>query len=287
MWSFLAGLGPPWYAEGMAELLGTHEWSEGKLQLGVIPPSKEASPMWGRVKIIKDAYTAKRALQLPEVMSFPASAHLKTEPYGWCWAAAVFFDHDPKYQKIFRESPQFVADVTQEFSQRLINRLPEPHQQISEQWQWFVYNIEYGYDVARESIVRKESPLALPAAGATIAVAADRGWQSSGYELKAGQAYSISAPGQFQIGKSTKPWISEANGITLEFHKRRPIGQLLAAVTDEGQSGGLTPLVSPIALGPIGEIQCERDGVLYFRVNDSPAKLADNAGELQVTVKPK
>jgi hypothetical protein len=89
----------------------------------------------------------------------------------------------------------------------------------------------------------------------------------------------------FQIGKSTKPWISEANGITLKYHKGRPIGMLLAAVTDEGKSGGLSPLVQPVAIGSQGEIKPEQGGVLYLRVNDSPAELTDNAGEVKVSVR--
>jgi hypothetical protein len=284
MWNFLAGLGPPWYAEGMAELLGTHDWTDGKLTLGVIPPSKEASPLWGRVKVLKDGFAANSALQLREIMSYPPEAHLKTEPYAWCWAAAVFFDHDPKYQKIFREAPQTVADVTQQFSERLLNRLSEPREQVSEQWQCFVANIDYGYDVARESIIRRDSPTALPAAGATIAVAADRGWQSTGHTLAAGQTYQLTASGRFQIGKSTKPWMSEAGGITLKYHKGQPIGMLLAAVSDEGKSGRLSPLVKPQAIGERGEIKPDQEGVLYLRVNDSPAELADNAGELKVDI---
>jgi hypothetical protein len=79
--------------------------------------------------------------------------------------------------------------------------------------------------------------------------------------------------------------MSEANGITLKYHKGQPIGKLLAAVTDEGKSGGLSPLVKPLALGNRGEIQPEREGVLYLRVNDSPAELADNTGQLNVTVR--
>jgi hypothetical protein len=287
MWNFLAGLGPPWYAEGMAEMLGTHDWTGGKLTLGVIPPSKEASPLWGRVKVLKDGFATNSALQLREVMSYPPEAHLKTEPYAWCWAAAVFFDHDPKYQKIFREAPQTVADVTQQFSERLLNRLPEPRGQVSEQWQCFVANIDYGYDVARESIVRRDSPTALPAEGAAIAVAADHGWQSTGHTLAAGQTYQLTASGQFQIGKSTKPWMSEAGGITLKYHKGHPIGMLLAAVTDEGKSGRLSPLVKPQAIGERGEIKPDQEGVLYLRVNDSPAELADNVGELKVNIRSK
>jgi hypothetical protein len=287
MWNCLGAMGPPWYAEGMAELLGTHDWSDGKLTLGVIPPSKEASPMWGRVKVIKDGFAARKALHLREVMSYPPEAHLKTEPYAWCWAAAVFFDRDPKYQKIFREAPQTVADVTPQFSERLLNRLPEPRGQVFEQWQCFVANMEYGYDVARESIVRRESPAELPPAGTTIDLAVDRGWQSSGYLLSAGKRYQLTASGLFQIGKSSKPWMSEPNGITLKYYKGQPIGRLLAAVTDEGKSGNVSPLLTPIAIGNQGEMTPEQDGVLYFRVNDSPAELADNAGTLKVTVRTK
>lgn len=285
MWSFLGAMGPPWYAEGMAELLGTHDWTDGKLTLGAIPSSKEASPMWGRVKVVKDGFAARKALQLREVMSYPPEAHLKTEPYAWCWAAAVFLDHDPKYKKIFRDAPQTVSDVTAQFSERLLNRLPEPRHQVSEQWQCFVANMEYGYDVARESIVRRESPTELPTEGATIELAADRGWQSSGYTLVAGKKYQVTASGLFQIGKSSKPWMSEADGITLKYHKGQPIGKLMAAVTDEGKSGGLSPLVTPVAVGSQGEIQPERDGVLYLRVNDSPADLADNSGALKVDLR--
>jgi hypothetical protein len=284
MWSFLAGLGPPWYAEGMAELLGTHDWSDGKLTLGVIPPSKEFSPMWGRVKVLKDGYAANKALALDEIMKYSSNAHLQTEPYAWSWAAAVFFDHDPKYQKTFREAPQSVADVTNQFGERLLNRLPEPRWQVHEQWQCFVFNIEYGYDVARESIVRKESPMPLPEGGSTIEVAADRGWQSSGYTLEAGKTYQLTASGRFQIGKSSKPWMSEAGGITLKYYKGQPIGMLLAAVTDEGKTGGLSPLVRPLAIGASGELKCEREGVLYLRVNDSPAEIADNRGTSVVNV---
>ena len=59
---------------------------------------------------------------------------------------------------------------------------------------------------------------------------------------------------------------------------------LLAAVTDEGKSGGLTPLTKPVAIGASGEIKCEQAGVLYLRVNDHPAELAENEGSLSVSL---
>ena len=125
MWSFLGGMGPPWYTEGMAELLGTHSWADGKLTLGVVPPSKEASPMWGRVKVIKDVWTANKALPLGDVLRFLSACISKRKPTLGRWGAAVFFDHDPEYQKMFREAPADATDFSQEFSERLMGRLPQ------------------------------------------------------------------------------------------------------------------------------------------------------------------
>jgi len=286
MWAYLGGLGPPWYTEGMAELLGTHEWKDGKLALGAIPRSKELSPMWGRVKVIKEGFAANKALPLGGVFRIQSRAFLQTEPYAWCWGTAVFFDHDPKYQKAFRDAHKSVADVTQTFSERLLNQLPEPPEQVAEQWQCFVANVEYGYDVAQESIVRKPAET-FPGSVANVDIAADRGWQSSGWLLEAGKTYEIQAHGQFQIGRSSKPWMSEANGITLRYYKERPIGMLLAAVSDEGRSGGVTGLIQPAAIGIKGELTPEKDGVLYLRINDSSAELADNAGQVTVMVQAK
>jgi hypothetical protein len=286
MWAFLGGMGPVWYTEGMAELLGTHIWDGEQLTVNVVPESKESSPMWGRVKIIRDAYAAEKAHSLATVMSFPPRSHSTTEGYGWSWAAALFFDHDPLFRDAFREQREAVGDVTLTFSERLLNRLPEPREQIAERWECFVANLDYGYDAERESLVRRDVVAALPSDGGEAEIAADRGWQSTGFQLSAGKTYTITAAGRFQIGRSTRPWISEPDGITLRYHRGEPIGRLMAAVTDEGRSprSGLT---RPTAIGRSGEITPAIDGVLYLRVNDSPADLADNAGTLQARVRAK
>src|SRR5262249_14224219 len=39
MFTVLRGCGPPWYSEGMAELLATHRWADGRLQLNRFPSS--------------------------------------------------------------------------------------------------------------------------------------------------------------------------------------------------------------------------------------------------------
>ena len=46
---FFGGSGPPWYAEGLAELCGTHRLEDGKLTLGYMPKSRREAPGWGRI----------------------------------------------------------------------------------------------------------------------------------------------------------------------------------------------------------------------------------------------
>jgi hypothetical protein len=62
---------------------------------------------------------------------------------------------------------------------------------------------------------------------------------------------------------------------------------LLAATGDvEQPSSGVTPLAMPQPIGLAGEIAPVSTGTLYLKINDSPAELADNRGELTVTIEP-
>ena len=59
--------------------------------------------------------------------------------------------------------------------------------------------------------------------------------------------------------------------------------RLLAAVSEPGEAG-LTRLADPQPIGLLGRLECSRPGILYVRVNDVPSQLADNQGQLQVTI---
>src|SRR5262249_1903118 len=70
MLRWLGGAGPPWYMEGMAELLGTHRWEGGQLTLGIMPASKEEVPYWGRVKIVKDGAAARSGTSTLDIIKY-------------------------------------------------------------------------------------------------------------------------------------------------------------------------------------------------------------------------
>jgi len=282
-WRF-RGCGPPWYMEGMAELLATHQWRDGKLTSRYSPRSREEAPHWARVRIVQDDYKAGRGLPVDEVLAYGPRAHLKVEPYGWSWAAASFFDQHPSYQARFRAMPKHANDNGPFFNEQFVHEIGRDRAKLDIEWQVYIDDMQYGYDVARSAIDFRESA-PLPDAGGEVQISSEQGWQSSGFELKAGVKYRVTARGQFQIAKDSAVWPSEADGVTIRYHRKRPLGCLLGTVLNSNErSSEPTPLVNPIRLGSDGLISPDRDGDLYLQLNDSPAERNDNLGGVTVRV---
>ena len=281
---WLGGAGPPWYMEGIAELLATHRWQGGQLTLEVMPRSKEEMPYWGRIKLVKDENAAGRGMTLEQIMRYDSRAHRRNEPYAWCWAAAVFLDQHPLTQAAFRELKGNVQDQSLGFSQRLVEKLKPHWPEIVEDWQLFVHDCDYGYDIARAAVVRKPAAT-LPADGGTVTIAADRGWQSTGLRLEAGKTYTLTAAGRYAVGKVPKPWICEPAGVTIRYYHGQPLGKLLAALSDLVGEPTTTPLAQPQPIGMGGELSPGRTGTLYLKINEAASGLADNSGTLEVMVR--
>ena len=108
--TILGGCGPPWYMEGMAELMATHRLKDGRLTLNWMPANRDEVPEWGRIRIIKDAFAAQRGMGVSGVVGYSATAHLKTEPYAWCWALTALLDRDPRYRDRFRQLYKAIPD---------------------------------------------------------------------------------------------------------------------------------------------------------------------------------
>lgn len=286
MLRWLGGAGPPWYMEGIAEYLATHRWQDGHLELAVLPRRKEEVPYWGRVKIVKDAVAAGQGLSLAEIFQYDAHAHLRVEPYGWCWAAALFLDQHPLAQRAFRGLKGQVRDRSFEFSQRLYRHLAADWPALSEDWQVFTAECDYGYDVPRAAIVRRPVQ-ELPEMGATVSVATDRGWQSTGWRLAAGRTYELLAEGRYTLVAGPPAWPCEAGGVTIRYWRGQPLGILQAGLSElEGERPALTPLVQPQAVGLRGRLQPQQSGTLFLRINEPAGDLADNSGTLTVTIRP-
>jgi hypothetical protein len=280
----IGGIGPPWYAEGMAELLSTHRWQDGRIEVAYMPEDKTETPGWGRIKIVRDDLQAGRGMMPISIMNYGPQAHLQNEPYGWCWALAAFLDGHPAYRDRFRSLFHRVRepDLTQACQQLFA----EDWIDLNEQWQIFVVDLDYGYDLERAAVQRRPSA-ALPPGGATVTVDAARGWQSTGIRLEAGQAYRLVASGRYQVAETTEIWWCEPGGVTIRYHQGRPLGLLVGAVRDDSQPlDGLSPLTRPEPVGLARDWIPETGGTLYLKINESSAQLADNQGQLTVRIEP-
>lgn len=292
MIAFLGACGPGWYMEGTAELLGTHriDPKTGELSLGIMPRSRDEVPMLGRVKLIEDARAAHRTLTLREVMNFDARSQLGNEAYAWCWAAAKLLDSHPRYRDRFRQLASQVQD--ENFDGIVRHKYADDWADLNAEWEAYIAALDYGFDYDRMAIdFRPGKPL--PAAGQTVTISADRGWQSSGVAVEAGKSYDITASGRYQIaadqnaGVST-PWPCEPGGVTIDYHDGRPLGMLLGAIDsrDGSSKGASQSFAEPFAAGLHTTLKATRSGTLYLRVNDSANSLDDNSGTLNVTMRP-
>lgn len=288
MASQFGGFGAPWYMEGVAELLATHRWSDGSLTLGIMPRNRDEAPDLGRIKLVKDAIAAGRRTSLAEILNYKRDAHLVNETYGWCWALAVMLDGDPRYRERFRALQRRAADpqFNDHFRQAFAAELPS----IARQWVVFADGLEFGSDPIRTAIDFTPG-VVLPADGAKLTVAADRGWQNTGIRLEAGKSYRLQATGRYQIAESTdaagakQPWSCEPGGVSIRYYRGRPLGQLLAAIEPDAPMAGEPPaMLSPTVVGLETTLRPMTTGTLYLRVNDSDGELHDNAGMLTAEI---
>lgn len=284
MFTILGGCGPPWYMEGLAEYLGTYRLADDRLTLGYMPKSRDEAPQWGRVRIIQDAVADGRPLDLKSVIELSSTAHRETAPYAWCWAAATLLDRHPRYRDRFHQLQSWVQKP--DFNERF-SRLFEPDwRELCEEWQLMVADLQYGYDVERSAIDFTPGKIEEWQAARTVRVAADRGWQNTGLRLEAGRRYRLTASGRYQVVREPKVWWSEPGGVSIRYYKGRPLGVLLATVRpDDPPSDSKSTFLHPTTIGLGATFSPPHTGTLFLKINDSPAELADNAGELKVEVR--
>lgn len=295
MLAALGGCGPPWYMEGIAELLATHRWHEGTLQLAHFPQRREDVPYWGRIRTIREAQRVDRALSLADVFSLHEQSFLDTAPYAWSWAAAAWLDGHPRWHHPFRQLIQQVRGSS--FATTLEQLVDDQRSELQADWQLFVENVDYGYEFSRTVIdYTRGRPLEPPQVRVTVA--ADRQWQNSGLWVEAGKRYQLQAFGRFQIAQTDRPWISEPDGISIRYHRGRPLGQLLGRIYVPAphlpRADTLTETHAALAAGWLPDwvvgsgtlFTPAASGTLFFQVNDAASERADNAGSLEIELQP-
>lgn len=275
---FLRGSGPPWYSEGMAELLGVHRWQEGELELNYNLRNKEEAEYWGRVKIIREDIAAGDSRSLEDVFRMPNEAFRSVRNYAWSWAACKFFGEHPLSRAQFAELKSNANDLSREFSREFFRAVKNDWPQLKRDWQLFLADMDYGIQVSQLAITDVAGQ-----GGDVFSIDATRGWQKTTIEVKKGETYQINASGRFQVADDGTPWPCEPGGVTIEYFRGNPLGMLMAGIIgdEDEESDGLT---EPTPIGLAGTFTATQDGNLCFRINESAAKLNDNSGSVQVRV---
>jgi hypothetical protein len=293
MASFLGGCGPGWYMEGIAELFATHRLDSktGELTMRIMPQNREEVPMLGRIKLIRDAFADGKRLTLADVMRLDNRVQMNNESYAWCWGLAKLLDTDSRYRDRFHALYKVALDP--KFDDQMRTAYAKDWSDLNAEWAAYVATLDHGYDFERMAIDFNSHGLINSGSTSMIGIAADRGWQSSGYKLKAGNTYRITAKGHYEVARETidgksRAWPCEPGGVTIEYHDGHPLGMLLGAVmrdVDTPQIGELS-FAEPVAIGLGTVLKPKVSGTLFLRVNDDGGKLGDNRGMLNVTIFP-
>lgn len=274
----LGGSGPPWYSEGIAEMLGVHRWSKGQLELNYRLRSKEEAEYWGRVKIIKKDVAAGDTLTLEQIFQIENIAFQNVRSYAWAWAACKFLSQHPLSKAQFNNLPERASDSSGDFNRALFRAVKNDWDQLQSDWQLFINEMEYGIQVGQLSIFDA-------VAGdndSTFSIDSTRGWQKTEFTVQQGKTYTIKARGRYQIANREQPWPCEPGGITIEYYRGHPLGMLMAGSISGPD--GIDGLIKQQPIGLEGKFVAERDGVICFRVNESPAHLDDNSGSLVISI---
>ena len=265
---------PAWYMEGTAEFFATHRKTADGTQFGVMPENRKDYAGHDRIMSLNRVPVGSRE-SIADVAAISAD---DTMLYPWAWAACWFLMNHPATHEQFRAIGTHLTAA--EFAERWELIARSQSAQLAAEWSVFVDQLRPGYDIHRGA-TRFAAGQSL-AAGASVGLKVDvaRGWQSTGVLLEADGVYRVEASGRFQVSDEPKPWISEANGVSIEYVGEHRLGCLLGSVFGVAKPGSLA---KEFPVGSKSDL-LNRAGVLYLRVNDRMNSLANNDGELAVKV---
>lgn len=288
-WRLFGGSGPAWYMEGTAEFLGTHRWTvdprtgDGALTLASMPAERGEVPDWGRIELVTRGRQQGQVPTIETVMRYSDTAHRDVEPYAWSWLAVTLLEMYPEYRQPLRAAAQNGRDPSPQFTRAFYQQLQAQWPVLAARWRLLTHDMEYGFDTTRHRVDLSPRPTLEAGASESLTLAVTQGWQVAPFVLAAGEQVAISAEGRFTLREQPQRWESEAEGVTLEYHRGQPLGRLLACVLPlKPVTGRYLPELQVVAVGSSGQLTASEASWLLLKINEPAAELADNAGQLQL-----
>ena len=247
------GLGPVWYAEGMAEL-GQY-WR---------PVNKDVSIDPVVVSYLKNSPKQK----LTDIVAAGQITGDSWQAYARRWAICHLLANNPNYAARFKTlGINLMTGQKDSLKAAFANQL----KQMSFEYDLFLKNLGNGYRVDLCSWDWKTVAKKLPATGRLDCVIEARaGWQATGLLAEPGQGYSFACRGQWKIDDRA---LLNADG------DGAGQGRLVGAWLADYQ------LSQPFELGTRGTFVAPRKAQLFVRCRDVWTSLGDNEGSVKLLLR--
>lgn len=247
--------GPTWYAEGMAEV--------GQYWRAEDPAAVHAHD------VVIDHLRRSEPKPLEELVALGQQTGDSWQNYASRWALCHLLGFNPNYSARFKPlGLALLANRGATFE----DAYGPQSREIEFEYRLFLKHLCRGYrvDLCRWDWAGRIKPVRK--SGTRLKVAAARGWQAQPVRLQAGTRYRVVAEGE---------WLVDDGDLTSADGREDGRGQLVAAIfSDDYTLGAELPLGSDATFTPPFE------GQLCLRCRDEWGEIADNRGELKVTITP-
>lgn len=282
--------GPEWYKEGMAEMAVNRSSRESGMQCSAHQSETlRAGEGTSLEKIFATGGTGRQILtSLGRMLDDPANQGRHVPADDWTdvdaenvarardeylhsWAFCYMMLHNPNYSKRFHSLGNvFVAEQRNAFD----DFFAPVRDKIEFEHRLFLKNASVGYRVDLCSWDWGTAFRTLSAGEShETSVVAGKGYQASGVSVVSGRQYGFQATGRWSLAPTGQQ--VDANGDSVQ------AGQLVAVVLDDRTLG------EPFPLGTDGTFQPATSGKLYLRCRDAWNEIADNTGQITVTIRGK
>ncbi len=248
--------GPTWLSEGLAEL-GNY-WKEGDRAIDVPAPV---------MVTIQNATPKRKLLEI----AIPGRTDSGTwQDYAWRWALCHLLANNPNYSKRF--VPLAIALMEEQQGASFESVYGPVAKEISFEYDQFLNTVGNGY---RSDLTAWPWNAKFQKLGSTsevkVKIKAQAGWQAGRVLVDAGAAYEITADGTWRIAAAGKQLDAdgEADG------RGRLVGAVFSDFT----------LSKELPLGKKTTLKAPSSGQLFLRCVDTWWELADNDGEITVTIR--
>ena len=255
--------GPTWLSEGVAEL-GNY-WKDGEQAVDVEPVV---------MAYLRRAEPKRSLREIATPGREPAGGW---QDYAWRWALCHLLANNPNYAERFK--PLAVALMEGRSDVSFESVYGPVARELSFEYDQFLRNVGNGYRADLTAWPWKAKFRPLPVSGGSVQgrIRAAAGWQASGLQVEKGVVYETTADGTWR----TTP---AAAGVGADGDAAGH-GRLVGVVLQGGEPGeDAYRLGDVIPLGVRRTFTAPADGRLFLRCEDDWTQLADNAGELAVTV---